>query len=42
MSPTVLEQPYESLVAEIVAMPPSEGDLLQKFRNGLTPDGSKY
>jgi hypothetical protein len=28
----------QSLVAEIVAMPPSEGDLLQKFRNGLKPD----
>jgi hypothetical protein len=29
---------FQSLVAEIVAMPPSEGDLLQKFRNGLKPD----
>jgi hypothetical protein len=29
---------FRSLVAEIVAMPPSEGDLLQKFRNGLKPD----
>jgi hypothetical protein len=36
---------FQSLVAEIVAMPPSEGDLLQKFRNGLKPDesdGSRY
>jgi hypothetical protein len=29
---------FQSLVAEIVAMPPSEGDLLQKFRNSLKPD----
>jgi hypothetical protein len=29
---------FQSLVAEIVAMPHSEGDLLQKFRNGLKPD----
>jgi hypothetical protein len=29
---------FQSLVAEIVAMPPSEGNLLQKFRNGLKPD----
>jgi FtsZ-interacting cell division protein ZipA len=29
---------FQSLVAEIVAMPPSEGDLLQKFSNGLKPD----
>jgi hypothetical protein len=29
---------FQSLVAEIVAMPLSEGDLLQKFRNGLKPD----
>jgi hypothetical protein len=29
---------FQSLVAEIVAMPPSEGDLLQKFINGLKPD----
>jgi hypothetical protein len=29
---------FQSLVAEIVAMPPSEGDLLQKFKNGLKPD----
>ena len=29
---------FQSLMAEIVAMPPSEGDLLQKFRNGLKPD----
>jgi hypothetical protein len=29
---------FQSLVAEFVAMPPSEGDLLQKFRNGLKPD----
>jgi hypothetical protein len=29
---------FQSLVAEIVAMPPSEGDLLQNFRNGLKPD----
>jgi hypothetical protein len=29
---------FQSLVDEIVAMPPSEGDLLQKFRNGLKPD----
>jgi hypothetical protein len=29
---------FQSLVAEIVLMPPSEGDLLQKFRNGLKPD----
>jgi hypothetical protein len=28
---------FQSLVAEIVAMPPSEGDLLQKFTNGLKP-----
>jgi hypothetical protein len=28
----------QSLVAGIVAMPPSEGDLLQKFRNGLKPN----
>ena len=26
---------FQSLVAEIVEMPPSEGDLIQKFRNGL-------
>jgi hypothetical protein len=29
---------FQPLVAEIVAMPPSEGDLLQKFRIGLKPD----
>jgi hypothetical protein len=29
---------FQSLVAEIVTMPPSEGDLLQKFMNGLKPD----
>jgi hypothetical protein len=29
---------FQTLVAEIVAMPLSEGDLLQKFRNGLKPD----
>jgi hypothetical protein len=29
---------FQSLVAEIVAMPPSEGDLLQKFRNELKPE----
>jgi hypothetical protein len=29
---------FQSLVAEIVAMSPSDGDLLQKFRNGLKPD----
>jgi hypothetical protein len=29
---------FLSLVAEIVAMPLSEGDLLQKFKNGLKPD----
>jgi hypothetical protein len=29
---------FQSLVAEIVAMPSSEGNLLQKFRNGLKPD----
>jgi hypothetical protein len=29
---------FQSLVAKIVAMPPSEGGLLQKFRNGLKPD----
>ena len=29
---------FQSLVAEITVMPPSEGDLLQKFRNGLKPD----
>ena len=29
---------FQSLVAEIVTMPPSEGDLLQKFRNGLKPE----
>jgi hypothetical protein len=29
---------FQSLVAEIVAMPPSEGNLLQKFRNGLKLD----
>lgn len=26
---------FQSLVAEITEMPPSEGDLIQKFRNGL-------
>jgi hypothetical protein len=26
---------FQSLVAEIMTMPPSERDLLQKFRNGL-------
>jgi hypothetical protein len=39
---TVLVEDYanefQSMVAEIVAMPPSKGDLLQKFRNGLKPD----
>jgi hypothetical protein len=29
---------FQSLVAEIVAMPLSEGDLLQKFKNGQKPD----
>jgi hypothetical protein len=29
---------FQSLVAEIVAMPLSKGDLLQKSRNGLKPD----
>jgi hypothetical protein len=29
---------FQSLVAEIVAMPSSEGDLLQKFRNGVKLD----
>jgi hypothetical protein len=29
---------FQSLIAKIVAMPPSEGDLLQKFMNGLKPD----
>jgi hypothetical protein len=29
---------FQFLVAEIVVMSPSEGDLLQKFRNGLKPD----
>jgi hypothetical protein len=29
---------FQSLVAEIVAIPLSEGDLLQKFGNGLKPD----
>jgi hypothetical protein len=29
---------FQSLVAEIVTMPPSEADLLQKFGNGLKPD----
>jgi hypothetical protein len=29
---------FQFLVAEIVAMHPSEGDLLQKFRTGLKPD----
>ena len=29
---------FQSLVAEITELPPSEGDLIQKFRNGLHPD----
>lgn len=29
---------FQSIVAEIVDMPPSEGDLIQRFRNGLKPD----
>jgi hypothetical protein len=28
---------FQFLVDEIVAMPPSEGDLMQKFRIGLKP-----
>jgi hypothetical protein len=28
---------FQSLVAELVTMPPSEGDLLQKYRNGHKP-----
>ena len=29
---------FQSLVAEIVELPPSQGDLIQKFRNGLHAD----
>jgi hypothetical protein len=29
---------FQSLVAKITTMPPCEGDLLQRFRNGLKPE----